>query len=597
MRYAVLALLSALWAFWLVALIATGPTAYYGWNLGSDGTTITYVTPGAPVYRAGIRVGDRMDWSTLPLLGRANLGLTQAVATGARLRVTVFRGTQPRTVDLTPIPWPLGTQLSVRLAVFAELVLMAMGIALVYLKPSRMTWGFLLGSLGVTGFGQTVGVWGQIDVWHFLAVNGTTAIAAGVSAAGILIFMSRFPADTPRGPLVLLDRIAVPLGAVVAILNLYVVIDIVVAGAPPPAWIVTFDRYLSNGLIIVMALAALVVSWALTKGSDRQRIVPVLIAFTLFVASVLGGLIGIALFTDYRKSVAISVAQSCSTILLAVAVANGVVRHRVVDVSFAISRTVVYTILTSILVGAFVLVDFVSNKVIEHFQVALFLEAAVALAFGIGLNSMHSRIDRFVDRTLFRRRHLAETRLRRSGRTLTHAESVAFIDEALVIEACDALELASAALFRLKDNSFVRILDAGWEPQHSTILSRDDHLVVNLAAELQPVDLAEVRWPGATVPGGLRQPLVAIPLAARHELLGFVLYGGHIGGEAIDPDEHQTLMRLADAATAAYEHVQAKTLLAESNALRSENAMLHTERDLLREMVETLRSVKQRVES
>jgi hypothetical protein len=78
-------------------------------------------------------------------------------------------------------------------------------------------------------------------------------------------------------------------------------------------------------------------------------------------------------------------------------------------------------------------------------------------------------------------------------------------------------------------------------------------------------------------------------LVARHELLGFALYGGHTGGEAIDPDERQTLVRLVDAATAAYDHVRSKALLVESSALRSENSLLHNERDLLREMVETLR--------
>lgn len=596
MRYAVLALVTLFAIFCVVLLLGTsGWGAYFGWNLGPDGTTITYVTPGAPASQAGVVAGDRIDWSTLPLVGRANLGLNQAVAVNTVLVVSVQRGTARRTVTLRPTPWPAIVELWGRVATLSALLLMAVGIALVYLKPSRMTWAFLFASLGnFTGAGSAnlLGRWGQIDTQHYFAVNGIAALATGFSAAGILIFMSRFPSDKSRGPLVLLDRLAVPLGAIVASLALYVVIVTAVASDPPPAWIVAFNDYLSNGLIIAIALGALFVSFFLTSGSDRQRIIPVLIAFAFFVSSVFGTVITVALFTSSLRAAAEYCITALSTITLALAVANGVIRHRVVDVSFAISRTVVYTILTSILVGVFVLVDFLSNKVLEHLQVAIFLEAAVALAFGIGLNSLHSRVDALVDRTLFRRRHLAEKRLHRASRTLSHADDVSFIDEALVVEACDALDLASAAVFRPHGTEFMRVFALGWNGQQTTTLTRNDHLIVNLLAELQPIDLADLRWPEGKMPAGLGQPLIAIPLAARHELLGFVLYGGHTGGEAIDPDERQTLVRLVDAATAAYEHVQAKSLQAESSALRSEVALLHHERALLREMVDTLRVAK-----
>lgn len=601
MRYAVLALVALLAILCLGLLFGTtGWGAYFGWNLAPDGTTISYVTPGGPASEAGILTGDRIDWRPLSLVGRANLGLNQAVDVDAALIVSVQRGTTWRTVRLRPTPWPSNVEIWGRFAMLSALLLMAVGIGLVYLKPSRMTWGFLLASLGnLEGFGNAnlLGRWGQIDTPHYFAVNGVGALLVGFSAAGILIFMSRFPSDTPRGPLVLLDKLAIPLGAIVASLSLYVVIATAVDSAPPPAWIVTFNEYLSNGLIIALALGALFVSFFLTRGSDRQRIIPVLIAFTFFVSSVFGTIITIALFTTTDKAAAEYGLTALSTIALALTVANGVIRHRVVDLSFAVSRTVVYTILTSILVGVFVLVDFLSNKVLEHLQIAIFLEVAVALAFGIGLNTLHSRVDALVDRTLFRRRHLAEKRLQRTSRTLSHAEDVSFVDEALVVEACDALDLASAAVFRPQGTAFTRVLDLGWNGEQTSTLSRNDHLIVNLMAELQPIDLADVRWPHGKVPAGLCQPLIAIPLAARHELLGFVLYGGHTGGEAIDPDERQTLVQLVDAATAAYEHVQARTLQAESSALRSEVALLHNERDLLREMVDTLRSVQHGAES
>jgi hypothetical protein len=261
----------------------------------------------------------------------------------------------------------------------------------------------------------------------------------------------------------------------------------------------------------------------------------------------------------------------------------------VIDLSFAISRTLVYTVLTSILIGTFALIDFASAKLLEHLQIALLLEALAALAFGIWLKALHTRVEAFVDRTLFRTRHSAEARLLRTAKTLAYADSETFVNEALIIEACDALDLASAALFRTRDGSFARVLDQGWSPSNAAALPLDDHLVVNLRAELEPIDLLTVRWPQTNVPAALAQPILAIPLVVRHDLIGFVLYGGHKTGEAIDPDEQKTLAHLAHAAASAFEHIRAKALLTESTTLRAENATLIRERLLLREIVETLR--------
>lgn len=137
------------------------------------------------------------------------------------------------------------------------------------------------------------------------------------------------------------------------------------------------------------------------------------------------------------------------------------------------------------------------------------LEAAVALAFGIWLNTLHARIDHFVDSVLFRRRHLAEAHLQRVAATLPHAEDAEFIDDALVVDACDTLAIASAAVFR-RDGAqgFARTLSRGWSDAHAKAIARSDRLSVRLLAELEPADLADVRWERTDVPAGIGQPLL-----------------------------------------------------------------------------------------
>jgi hypothetical protein len=587
-RTLVLALIASLVVFWAAILIATWgiPSGIFGWNLAPNGTRLMYVSPGKPAYQAGLRVGNRIDWSSLSVLGRANLGLVQPVSADKRLTVIFYDGSRIRKATLVPELWPYVTKAQ-RLSTAAGLFLILIGIALVQMRPSRMTWSFLCASL-VTGAPMYMTIWGQDAPWKFLIANGFVAILGGVSSAGILIFMSRFPTNTPRGPLVLLDRIAVPIGAAVATLGIYIDIDTIVSSVPPAREAVFINEYLLEISLIVVALGALIVAYALTKGSDRQRIIPVLVAFTFYVAASMAYLIYRALYTEAIGFAVLSLLQALATLSLAISVANGVIRHRVLDVSFVVSRTLVYTILTSLLVAVFALIDFVSGQLLERLQITLLLEACAALAFGIWLNAIHARIERFVDRVLFRRRHLAEAHLERTGKALLHAESPSFVDEALVIEACDALALSSAAVFRIDGERFARVQSRGWEKADVQNLERGDHLVVNLLSELEPIDMADVRWPRTDIPSGINQPLLAIPLVVRHDMLGFVLYGGHVGGEAIDPDEKKTLARLADAAAAAYEHIESKTLIAQTNELRTQNTLLQHEQLLLREMIERL---------
>lgn len=557
---------------------------YFGWNLDPDLSTVAYVTPDSPAARAGLRAGDRLDWKTLPLLGRTNLGIVQPVKPGERITFTASRNGVRATRTIQSVPFGPAVQNVTRLEELVQLALIAIGIILVRLRPSKMTWGFLL-----WWFAELYNV-AEGDPLKFALAYGFAAILWGTSAGGFLTFVSRFPSDEPRGPLRALDRAAVPAGTLVALLWL-AFYGMVFLAVVPPQWLFVVLQSVFLPAVSLVAIVALVISARLTTGSDRQRILPVLAAITL--DAIIGGASFVwgVYYTNDAVSMVLNVAATLTQLLVAAAVVHGVLRHRVMDVSFVISRTLVYTILTTMIVATFALIDFASAKFLQRFQLALLLEAGAALAFGIWLNALHSRVDRFVDRTLFRRRHLAEERLQRTAHALRHAESKRFVDEALVVEPADALGLASAALFRRDGNAYVRVASQGWDVANLATIPLDDTLVVHLTAELQAIDLHEVRWPQSNVPEGIAQPVLALPLSVRHELLGFVLYSGHTGGEAVDPDEENALVNVTDCASDAYEYIRAMNLENEASTLRTENAMLSQERKLLREMVEALQAV------
>jgi hypothetical protein len=560
--------------------------SFFGWNTASDGVTVTYLTPGGPAEKAGIRLGDKVDWKSLPLLGRSNLVLNVPPYVDTKLTVKLERGQTMLTRTMKARLFDAPVQQAYRIEIIVLVVIQALGIVLVWLRPSRLTWAFLL------GWGAPASAaFATPSVAAYAAIFGAAAIFTGAAAAATLVFISLFPHDYPRRALVWLVRAAIPLGVGVTLLALAVDTLIAVSPDPPPRWLLFPSQYVIGPALGIVTLLALAISAYTARGSERQRILPVLLAMALsLIATQLAAFYNVRFTGSFGTGVSLGMIDATS-LLFAVAVLNGILRHRVIDISFTVSRTLVYTILTSILVGLFALVDFVSSKFVEQLRITVILEAAAALAFGIALNTLHSRVERFVDKFIFRRRHLAEQRLHRTAHALMHSESDRFIDEALVVEAMDAMELASAALFRRTGDGYARVLSEGWTGEYPDRLAPDDHLVVHLTAELQPVSLSEIRWPNVALPQGYAHPLLAIPIGVRHELVGFVLYAGHRGGEAIDPDERQALVAVSDAAGPAYEHIRTEQLSRECEQWHMEKAVLEHEQSLLREMVDALRGV------
>jgi hypothetical protein len=273
---------------------------------------------------------------------------------------------------------------------------------------------------------------------------------------------------------------------------------------------------------------------------------------------------------------ALNIAYAASPALVAFAVAYGVIRHRVMDVNFIISRTLVYTILTLAAVTIFALIEYVFGRLLERQGVATILNLLAAVGLGISFNLVHRLLDGWIDRVLFRRRHLAERRLAAAGRGLQHASAPDAVDAALVDEPADAFGLCSAALFRYENAAYHRMRAHGWADGEASTLEEDDPLALQLRADLKAIDPHELRWPRTDLPSGERQIIYAVPVAAGHRLEAIALYGGHSTGEVLDPDEQRSLRHLAIAAAAGYDHVAAAQLRRRLENVEAENATLRS---------------------
>jgi hypothetical protein len=251
-----------------------------------------------------------------------------------------------------------------------------------------------------------------------------------------------------------------------------------------------------------------------------------------------------------------------STIVLAevlpITVAYAVLRHRVIDVGFALNRTLVFGLLTTSIVLAISFVDWSVGKLLSQRQLATALEALVAVGFGLVLNTLHEHVGGIVERLFFRKRYIAVQRLGDRIKAIDFAESAETVDKALTLECGDILELRSAAVFRSTgDSAFVQAVATGWEGD-ATVLERDHLIVRMIRANETTLELGASGVIVDDFPVGDRRPDIAIPIVRRHHVMGIAFYGHRSGEAHLDPQERALLERAAAAAAGAYDAIEAE---------------------------------------
>ncbi|MGA2393798.1 MAG: GAF domain-containing protein [Candidatus Lustribacter sp.] len=237
-----------------------------------------------------------------------------------------------------------------------------------------------------------------------------------------------------------------------------------------------------------------------------------------------------------------------------------ILRHRTVDVGFVISRALVLTVMSFLIVGAFGLAERTLGKLlIDASHVASrSVEIALALGLGFSLRSLHAQIERGVDRIFFRRRQRALFALK------AFANDVYFItdpDVAIertvdVVNRC--ADAPNTALYLIADRVFgcAAAIDPGGYPSE---ISENDPLFVRMRASRQP---ELVRDAGSDLDAE-----IAFPMFVRATLVGALVLSGKRTGEAYDPEETALLTDLAQRVGLALDALQTIAVRRELEAL------------------------------
>ncbi|MBV8531525.1 MAG: hypothetical protein JO104_09425, partial [Candidatus Eremiobacteraeota bacterium] len=340
---ALLAVLVALALNLAASLELFVPQSTFGYHLiYANGFEVVDVDAETPAARARIISGDRLDFRQSTLHDRiVGLGYQSPlpgepvtfflVRNGAGKKMTLRAGSLTRAEYRQAAFSPLASFL--RLAGFAYI---AVALVILLRRPGRMTWGLFLYLVSATDVSLY-----RFPDWLFPLAALASDVLSVAGTIGLVIFAVRFPEDRPVGWRAQLDRFAIPIGVIFAIPNLAWDATSLFLGASPAAWMVYGSTFGALALIFV-AVATLIAAYLAAGPGERQRLQWVIVAVFFTLVSFASGW---ARYwsSAYRFTTSDALVWT-ATVLYALApfaIAYAVVRQRIFDVSFVVSRTLV----------------------------------------------------------------------------------------------------------------------------------------------------------------------------------------------------------------------------------------------------------------
>ncbi len=552
-------------AFWLLLvappMFESPPSVQSGTGIVLTGafvqSNIVHVDAGSPAYRAGLRTGEILGCLSArdyALLMNRGFGLQQGYRAGTPISTCLSKGGSVRPVRFVanvgpPVANTYGSNFLSALRLLTFLVFLVTGIALVMARPSPTTWTFYAYCLAAAPSFAAGENWTILPAWQYVIAGGLPGFSASI-AVGCLLFFSVLVPD---------DRI--PSGwrrpafyAACAILAA----DIAVAAVAVFYTGVTFSPQLTNLIDEVLTVVTvLVVIARLTTMERMERARFGWAAFAIIFGVITNDLRNVLSANPSHFLQSLSIVAADLTVIMPLALMYGILKRHVIDVRFVISRTVLYAVVTTLIVGVIGAVDWLTSAYLHQVRVALVIDAAVTIGLALALHRAYGWIERGVDLLLFRDKHSAQNYLRRLAKTLLRAEREETIDRAVVHGPYERLDLTMAALFRAQGPTFIVAAASGWEALGAPAFDADHELVRFLVTERAKLEIRDVRTHVAEqFEGQGATPAIAIPIFQSDELIAFAVYGIHRDGTKLDPDEALTLEQLCDTAAQAYVRIE-----------------------------------------
>ncbi len=483
--------------------------------IGRNHLIVSDLTPQSPLYAAGIRKGDLIDFD-LPTMGLVNIhvmtegiGLTRLTPAGP-VHVTVY-----------PVPVPAKEGLA-RNDITGSLIdglttLLSIVVGSLLVIRSRGSLAILMLGFAFIIFDcyapiawQESARWGAFPIVSTFLVQNTLAPIGFVAFAGLFFRenVGRLPRWATFGLLAFVGLLFC-LGVMMTVIYVYHI-------SLGDRWLMALFSLCAQAAYVV-TLAGLCIGWRCSDRQLQKRYA--LMCLALAVVLLADGLFTL-IFSSSTDGVdsRIFLAQFFSAfghLLFGYAV----LRHRVIDLGFAVNRTLVYGILSFLLLLAFGLIEWAVERFlpIEGVEANALLSGAIALGIFLIFHRVRDVVESFIEKLFFSRWHHNEAQLRRFVKQAAFIAKPETLKAALLAELTRFSTGGDVALYLAKDGEYV---------SQDSVIDGDDPSIVTMKAEDGPQETSEYLY---------------LPMRHRAELSGFVRMGLKPSGDSFRPDEREVL--------------------------------------------------------
>lgn len=455
-------------------------------NVVDAQTAVVHPNPGIPM-PPGIHAGDRVDLQSLDSSTRAAIAIYDMQGTlpaSQAYPLVIHRGELHITVPVTTVPVALSQRAFISSWIFLgnNLLLSVLGLLVLWRGRNKAA-SYMAAWLVITalGFGFNYGLTGDgvLGLWM-------QSFAIGAYSLGRIVFYLMIEtllgtSLTPRARFIARSSFAVILAVGVAtMLGGHLIYALSGwAGLMRPLFGVLF-----TAAYIVPALM-LVVGYSRAVQAQKPHL-----RWLLFSTAVL--LVSIFLSnTSVMDMVTTLAVQSTFIGIGFCSFTYTVLRHRVIDVSVVLDRTLVYGATTALVVGIVAAMNSVALRATLGEHTGLLLQVVIPLALGIVLGKVRTYMDRVVERVFFRRKFLAESALKAFARQAGHMESPARLLDAAVREIQLRINAPAVAIYSAETQGYKRLRQTGAD-EFPEKLDIDDAALVALRTERAAVELPDV---------------------------------------------------------------------------------------------------------
>ncbi len=373
---------------------------------------IRTLDPGGPSDLAGLRVGDLVDVRAATQVERFWL-LGEPIA-GTPVTVLVSRGTVRQYRTILPRAASVFRRWLLSPITLGTLWLLVFAAMIAWRRSSVREMRLLCLMLLFYALWEATGprFFAAQSAWAYVALGignvvGTLAVALWAATAGCF--------GSPRSTLRRTVQVACyALIGVSMALGFARLAAIMTLGADPLKL-----SSLWSGVPFILAFCAAawcaVLAVVATDGAERQRALWSLVPPALLIGIGYASETSQAVITNYDLAYFLYYVASVLDFFTPLALLYVALNRRLLDVGFVLNRAAVFTIVSGIVIGIFVLAEWAASEwlVNASHTTSAVVAMLVALALGFSMRYIHKYVDRFADHVFFRKRHDDEAALRR----------------------------------------------------------------------------------------------------------------------------------------------------------------------------------------